>query len=595
MKKNMRFLGVNSQIIKNLNRLWINISQEKRKGVKFLILYSTLSSFAELISIGSLLPFLTTLTRPDIIYRNEILAVLWNDLSIANEKELLFPVTVVFCSAILVSGLTRLYVLRFVTNFAFSTGAEISQKIYSRTLYQDYSIHSSRNTSTVINTISNKTNGVIYNTLIPTFNLINSTIMLFIILISLILLNPMLAVTTLVTGSLFYILLILIFKGRIKAYSKTAAINSDLALRNLNEGLGGIRDILLDNTQDLFCKQYIATDNALRHSQKEVLFLGAAPRYVLEIIGLTLIALISYNIVNENTNDSLAVPIIGLIAMTAQKILPLLQLIYASWTNIIGDQSSFEDVLIFMEQKTNNKEINKNPRLIIYKDTIELIDVSYIYPASKNHTLSNVNISIPKGSRVGIIGPTGSGKSTLIDIIMLLLYPTSGKILVDGIPIDKSNSISWQKLVSHVPQSIYLSDQSVIENIAFGIEIELIDTSRVVEACKKADLHNTIMQLPDKYNTIVGERGINLSGGQRQRIGIARALYKSAQLIILDEATSALDNETEQNVINSLNNLDKNLTVIMIAHRLTTLRGCDFLLNVKNGFVEKIKNKLDGM
>jgi ATP-binding cassette subfamily B protein len=514
---------------------------------------------------------------------------LWSDLSIANEKEILLPVTIIFCTAILVSGLTRLYVLRFVTDFAFSTGAEISQKIYSKTLYQDYSIHSSRNTSKVINTISNKTNGVIYNTLIPTFNLINSAIMFSIILLSLVILNPTIAITTLLTGSIFYIILILIFKSRIKAYSKTAAINSDLALRNLNEGLGGIRDILLDNTQDLFCKQYTVTDNALRHSQKEVLFLGAAPRYVLEIIGLTLIALISYNIVNKNANESLAVPIIGLIAMTAQKILPLLQLIYASWTNIIGDQSSFEDVLMFMEQKTNNNELNKITRLIQFKNTIELIDVSYIYPASKNQTLTNVNISIPKGSRVGIIGPTGSGKSTLTDIIMTLLYPTSGKILIDGVTIDKSNSVSWQKLVSHVPQSIYLSDQSVIENVAFGVELELIDTSRVVEACKKADLHDTIMRLPNKYNTIVGERGINLSGGQKQRIGIARALYKSAELIILDEATSALDNETERVVINSINQLDKNITVIMIAHRLTTLSSCDILLKVKDGFVEKIK------
>ena len=291
------------------------------------------------------------------------------------------------------------------------------------------------------------------------------------------------------------------------------------------------------------------------------------------------------------SNLNTAIPIIGSFAFGAQRLLPALQQIFSSLTSMRGGMDSINDALDLLEQPLpiEEKEIN----FMNFAKFIHLNNLYYKYDNKEAFVIKGIDIKIKKGSKIGLIGKTGSGKSTLLDLIMGLLKPTSGYIYIDDIKLENKNYRSWQKKISHVPQSIFLTDGSIMENIAFGIQKDQINFDKVLYAAEKAQLSSTIETWENKYNTLVGERGVNLSGGQRQRIGIARALYKESEVIILDEATSALDNETESNVMDSLDNLEKDITIIIVAHRLTTLKKCDTIISISDGMIESVGNYED--
>ena len=370
--------------------------------------------------------------------------------------------------------------------------------------------------------------------------------------------------------------------------SKRVAEDSTRLIKSLQEGLGGIRDVLIDGTQSVYCEIYRNADFSLRRAQGNSLFIGQSPRYLMEALGMLLIASLAYFIDKQANGISRAIPLLGALALGAQRLLPILQQSYSSWTTIQSSRESLKDVIDLLEQPLPpyiNQISNQN---ITFNSIIKLKQLSFRYSIQTPIVLNQINLTIKKGSRIGFIGPTGSGKSTLLDIIMGLLQPTDGFIEIDGQPITKKNQRAWQRHIAHVPQSIYLSDSSIEENIAFGVPKEKIDLNRLKQAAKQAQIQEMIENWPQKYKTPVGERGIRLSGGQRQRIGIARALYRKADIIIFDEATSALDNETEDAVMNSINKLSKKLTILIIAHRLTTLKNCSFVIELNNGGIKKI-------
>lgn len=281
----------------------------------------------------------------------------------------------------------------------------------------------------------------------------------------------------------------------------------------------------------------------------------------------------------------------GAFALGAQKMLPAAQQIYGSWVYIQSGTKSLDDVLALLKQKIPLSDPDILSEDLSFERSIVLSNISFRYDESLKWVISDLSFSIAKGERIGIIGPTGCGKSTLLDILMGLLIPASGSITVDGHPITTLNLNAWRNLIAHVPQYIYLSDASIAENIAFGFASGAINMDAVIRAAKLAQIHEVVEGLPEKYQSLVGERGVKLSGGQRQRIGLARALYRDSQVIIFDEATSALDDITEAAVMDSVMQLDREITIVIVAHRTSTLRECDSIIKFEAGGARKISTK----
>jgi len=301
----------------------------------------------------------------------------------------------------------------------------------------------------------------------------------------------------------------------------------------------------------------------------------------MEPIGMILIAIMAYSMTQRSDGLNGVVPVLGALALGAQRLLPALQQSYSAVINIKGEQQSMYDVLDLLEQPLPDMAAVSTP--LDFKEEIRMENLGFRYEGGTPWVLRNINLTIPKGSRMGFIGTTGSGKSTLLDIVMGLLLPSEGNLVVDGQQLTGENRTGWQAHVAHVPQHIYLSDSTIEENIAFGVEKGKIDTERVKRAAQQAQISSSIEEWPDKYQTFVGERGVRLSGGQRQRIGIARALYKEANVIIFDEATSALDHKTESKFMKAVESLGMDLTILIVAHRLTTLAKCDQVIEIGEG------------
>jgi ATP-binding cassette subfamily B protein len=321
--------------------------------------------------------------------------------------------------------------------------------------------------------------------------------------------------------------------------------------------------------------------------------ISTSPRYCIEALGMTLIAGLAYSLASRAGGLGGAVPILGALALGAQRLLPVLQQGYAGWTMIKGGHVSLNDALDLLDQPLPEFAGLPPPAPMPFHCKIELRGVSFRYSADGPWVLRDLNLTIPKGARVGLIGTTGSGKSTLTDVSMGLLEPAEGVLAIDGEVVSAHNRRAWQAHIAHVPQSIFLADVKIAENIAFGVPPQAVDLERVRRAARLARIAETIESWAEGYDTLVGERGIRLSGGQRQRIGIARALYKQADVIVLDEATSALDSDTEKAVMHSLETLGERPTMLIVAHRLTTLRNCTHIVELDNGRVARIGNFKD--
>ncbi|MEI7706973.1 MAG: ABC transporter ATP-binding protein [Chlorobium sp.] len=570
-----------------LTRLWSHIASRRRFQFALLLILMIAASFAEILSLGAVLPFLAVLTDPNRIFQLPATQPFIKILGITAPDQLLKPLAITFGLAALISGSMRLLLMWANNRLSFAAGADLSISIYRRTLYQPYAVHAARNSSEVINGISSKTGNVI-NIIQQVMILISATIMLISILIALLTLDTVIALSAFGGFGLIYAVIILFTRKRQYNNGKCIARESTQVIKSLQEGLGGIRDVLIDKSQSVYCQIYRNADLPLRRAQGNSSFISAAPRYGIEALGMMLIALLAYVLARQPDGIAKAIPVLGALALGAQRLLPILQQAYGAWSSIQGNQVSLQDTLALLDQPLPDDAGQPVPDPIAFSRQIDLKNLSFRYSPETPYVLNKLNLSIPKGGSIGFMGLTGSGKSTLLDIVMGLLQPTDGTLNIDGEPIITSNNGAWQAHIAHVPQAIFLADSTIEENIAFGVHTTKIDHKRVQQAAKKAQIADIIETWPKKYQTFVGERGIRLSGGQRQRIGIARALYKQADVIIFDEATSALDNETEQTVMQSIEDLGKDLTILIIAHRLTTLKNCDQIVELGDGGIKRI-------
>ena len=580
-----------------IKELWQHLTKQRRKQFFLLLILMILASIMEIVSIGAVVPFLGALTSPEQIYQHQLAQPLIQILEITEPNQLLLPLSIIFIVATLIAAAVRLLLLYVSTRLSYAAGADISINIYRRTLYQDYSVHTSRNSSEIINSIITKTNTVIGQLLVPILTLVGSVIIMLGIISIIFIINAQVALITFSIFAFLYWVITFFTKKSLQKNSQLIANKSTKMVKSLQEGLGGIRDVLINGTQEFYCKLYQDADLSLRRASGDNVFIGQSPRYLMEGVGMVLIATIAYSLTLQEGGIVVAIPVLGALAVSAQKLLPALQMAYNSYSSIKGAKSSFEDVLYLLDQSLPEYTNQPTPKAIQFDKEIKLTNLSFRYTQESPWVLKNINLSLKKGSCIGFIGSTGSGKSTLLDIIMGLLPIIEGNLIIDQKEIDDKNFRSWQAHIAHVPQNIYLSDSSIEENIAFGISKDKINHQQVKKAAQQAQIGELIEQWEDGYQTIVGEQGVRLSGGQRQRIGIARALYKKSNVLIFDEATSALDNETEQEVMEAIKDLGSEITVLIIAHRLTTLRDCDKVVKLGNnhtlsiGSYQEIVNK----
>lgn len=568
------------------------MSKRNKWRLVFLSVAMALGSLIEVFSIGSIIPFLAILSnRGDLASSSVLIKYLPNSFLGDSDLTLLF-FCLVFGVLSILSGFFKIYISWINNKVAFSIGSELSVEIYNRTLYQPYITHISRNSSEIIAGITSKANGVIYTAVLPVLTMFNSLLLLIAIILGLAYIEPTLTIFALLIFSCFYFLVIKITRNILRADSVLISYESVNIQKLLQEGLGGIRDVLINNSQSFFCGLYKKSDASLRNAQARASFIGSTPKFILESLGMFCISIAAYFFSNAEGGKILsAVPLLGAFALGAQKMLPAAQQIYGSWVYIQSGTKSLDDVLALLKQKIPLSDPDILSEDLSFERSIVLSNISFRYDESLKWVISDLSFSIAKGERIGIIGPTGCGKSTLLDILMGLLIPASGSITVDGHPITTLNLNAWRNLIAHVPQYIYLSDASIAENIAFGFASGAINMDAVIRAAKLAQIHEVVEGLPEKYQSLVGERGVKLSGGQRQRIGLARALYRDSQVIIFDEATSALDDITEAAVMDSVMQLDREITIVIVAHRTSTLRECDSIIKFEAGGARKISTK----
>ena len=565
-----------------MKKLWSHLSNRRRWQFRFVLLLMFFASFAEIMSVGAVLPFLGVITDPIQVYENPTMQSIIRFLGVTGPDELALPITLVFIGATLFSGGIRLLLLYVTTRLSYGTGHDLSADVYRRTLYQNYSVHVARNSSEVINGIIVKTSTVISGVLTPILTLISSLIIMVGIIGLLCFINFIVAVTAFFGFGVLYIGVIYYTREKINVNSLTIAQQSTSIVKALQEGLMGIRDVILHDSQEVYLRVYREADLSLRRASGDNLFIRGCPRFAMESIGMVLIAVIAYFMTQGSNQISNSLPVLGALALGAQRLLPVMQQAYVAFTAVKGSKASLEDINRLLEQPIPSYAGHQLPKPIPFNREISLENVSFRYLQDEPWVLRSINLNLKKGSRTGVIGVTGSGKSTLFDLIVGLFLPTEGQIKVDGEVINEQNARSWRVHIAHVPQDIYLSDNSILQNIAFGVPLDQIDFEKVKKSAWSAQVHDLIESWDMQYETSVGEHGIRLSGGQRQRIGIARALYKDADVLIFFYATSALDNKTEKSVVESIEGLDKELTVLIIAHRLSTLKNCDEIIEVCN-------------
>jgi ATP-binding cassette subfamily B protein len=505
-------------------------------------------------------------------------------MGIGTPGELVLPLAVMFSVAAIVAAGLRLLLLWVSIRLANTTGADLSTEVYRRTLYQPYRVHVARSSSEIISGITQKVASAT-SVLTSLITVVTTAVLFVAILLMLIYIDPFVALIAMVCFGTGYVVIAWKTRLRLRRNSESIAQQQTQVVKTLQEGLGAIRDVLLDGTQAIYTNIYSDSIHQLQRATGENQYITLGPRYVMEAMGMVLVAIFAYSLSKQSAGIGAALPILGALALGAQRLMPLLQQLYGNWSVLAGSHMALNDVVKLLQQPLPDDALTDLPEPLEFTGVIRFENVSYRYASEGPCVLKDVNLTIPKGARIGFMGSTGSGKSTALDLLMSLLEPTQGKILVDDKTVGGEHRRAWQRTIAHVPQSIFLTDATIAENIAFGVPPEQIDYDSVRLAARRAHIAEFIEASPLGYNSIVGERGVCLSGGQRQRIGIARALYKKVTVLVFDEATSALDSETESAVMQAIESLGSDLTVLIIAHRLTTLRGCDTIYQLERGKV----------
>ncbi|MER9730397.1 ABC transporter ATP-binding protein [Mesorhizobium sp. M0217] len=564
-----------------MRRLWRQVSQRRQRQFFGLLVLMVFGALAEAATLGALLPFLARIANPETVGGQSFLARQLAGFRLTGSSDSLLGLTVLFSVVAIVAGAVRILLTWATNSYVFSLGHEVGVTVYDRVLRQPYNYHVSRNSSSVLAALR-QVQAITAGVMLPLLQSISGIIIGVFVVAALFILSSIITFVIFAGFGAVYLAMSLVIRKHLKQNARIIASAQAEGIRSVQEGLGGIRDVIINDTQPYFLSRYSELDLRLQRANATNALAASAPRFAIEAAGMVIIAALAYFLIIRSNNAGEVLPILGTFVLGAQRLLPSMQLVYGNWALILSNLAGAEVVLQALEAPLG-PEWNEPPaRRLPFEQAIILKDVSFRYASDQPPILEGFNLKIPKGTKVGFVGKTGSGKSTTVDLIMGLLEPTSGAIEIDGQTLDGATRRAWQRQIAHVPQSIFLADASIADNIAFGIDPAGTDHERVRSAAQQAALADFIESLPQGYETRVGERGVRLSGGQRQRIGIARALYKQASVLVFDEATSALDMETEAAVMEAIRELPTDLTILIIAHRLTTVESCDEIVTLEH-------------
>lgn len=581
-----------TQKIGSLRPLWIGLSRRRRRQLLGLQILSLASAAAEVVNLGALLPVLRLLANP--AEGLEALGPLAIPLRNLPEQHLLLTLGLSFVIAMALSTTLRVLTISAQLRLVALIASDFGDQVFRSVLHKPYSWHLQHNTSNALSYLTKDVDQTILSIQALLVIVVNPAIVL-LLGGSLIALAPgvMLVMCALLSG--FYLLVFRLTRGALRADGQRATANYQSSLQIAQEGLGGIRDVLLDRSQYFFLDAYGRTNRRHRLAMAAINIKAQIPRYLIEGFAVILIVVLALTLALRGQSIDQQLPLLGTLALGAYRLLQPLQQCFASVSSLQANQASLKRLQPFLQgyPSTDFKSASQLPLLSVATAAAPLLQLqklSFRYGPEDPWVLRDLDLAIQPGERIAFVGSTGSGKSTTSDLILCLLEPTEGRLLVHGQDLQGKPDLvaSWQQRVGHVPQSIYLSDASFASNIAFGLQDSQIDQRRVRQAAEKAQIGALIETSSEGYATVVGERGVRLSGGQRQRIGLARALYKEAELLVLDEATSALDNRTEAEVMAAIDGLDRRITVILIAHRLSTVKRCDRIVLLEQGRIAGI-------
>ncbi len=583
-------LGSISELFQDLLIVTKKLSRRRKYQLFALLILQMIGAASEVVSIGAVLPFLGALANAEDLLISPTLKP-WLDLvGIDSAPELITLMAALFATSILLVNMLRVVILWVQSRLSAAIGSDLSIEIFRRMLFQTYKFHTQLNSGITISVITNDL-GALMAVVRKSLIMIMQGFVVFSIMGALIVYNAQVALTMIILLLGSYTIFARVSRNILLRNGKISSDKHRTIIKILQEGLGGIRDVILDGNQKTFINIYDGNERAMRRARANSSIIISIPRFMLEMIGVSVLCGFAAVLAWEEKNLQEILPLLGVFSMAAMRLLPAMQRLYNSYAGMQDSHVSMKRALDALERPMDSACIKITGDVFILERGISLEDVWFSYSnVVENHeesdwVLKSIDMDIAVNTTVALVGDTGSGKSTLADIILGLLLPQRGCIRVDGNEISKESLYHWRQSIAHVPQTIFLSDNSIKENIAFGTPVEKIDIHRVKEAARLACIDDFIENSPLGYDDIVGERGIRLSGGQRQRIGIARALYKQASIIVFDEATSSLDNTTEAEVMDAINNLSGKITMIIIAHRLTTIRSADRVYEIRDGEV----------
>jgi len=556
----------------------------KRKGQLILLLVlMILVSCSEVLGVASIIPFLAVLENSARLINNEMLKPILSYLSITTPQELLVAIVIFFIGITISTNILRIFSIHVQNQLAARLSIDLSSKLYHQLLYQPYIFYTQHHSSE-LSTLLAFANNLSSTLFMPGLQIITNSFIAIALFLGILLIDGQVAIAMSLILVVTYIAIYNWRKHRLNQNSMLMTQAQTQLSRVTYESLGNIKDVILSAKAKFFNAFYREGLWQFNTANADNNTIFVTPRYMIEMLAMTGIALLALSM-GRSGDFSRSVPILGSLALAANRLLPALQQSFASVATLQGYREQTRTVLDALNRSYDRLQEFVPTQVLPLERSLSIENVWFRYGADTGWVLQDLSLTIPAKSRIGFVGTTGSGKSTTADLILGLLQPEKGEILVDGVPLKGERLRAWQLGVAHVPQSIFIADTSIAQNIAFGVPEAEIDWYQVTTAAKLAQIADFIDSLPQGYHTTVGERGIRLSGGQRQRIGIARALYRQADVIIFDEATSALDNSTERELMSAIDSLSQELTIILIAHRLTTVEKCDRIFEFSQGRV----------